>query len=144
MFNRNDSHKLTIALGALVIGGAVFAQSPALTSPNNSAGSPLEAPATLQMAPPDTASTVQPPMGIPRMPQFTAPATTGAGMPTETENSLSAFAKLDPSHRGYVTRADTDRLSLAIPFDEADRNHDGRLSLDEFQRAWGDAGMTGQ
>ena len=51
---------------------------------------------------------------------------------------------LDAQGRGYVTRADVARLPTAMPFDEADRNRDGVLNLDEFERAWNDQDVHGQ
>lgn len=109
-----------VAAAALVVSGAVFAQSSALTAPNNSAGTPLDTP----------------PLAAP-------PATGLTGTPTRTESAITAFDKLDNGN-GYVTRGDTDRLSGTVNFDEADRNRDGRLDADEFQRFWGDYQGSGQ
>ena len=109
-----------VAAAALVVSGAVFAQSGSLTAPNNSAGSPLDAP-----------------------PMVTPPATGLTGTPTRTESAITAFDKLDGGN-GYVTRRDTDRLPGTVNFDEADRNRDGRLDADEFQRFWGDYQGSGQ
>ena len=108
-----------VAAAALVASGAVFAQSSALTAPHNSAGTPLDTP---MAAPPGTGLT---------------------GTPTRTESAITAFDKLD-SGQGYVTRADTDRLSGTVNFDEADRNRDGRLDAEEFQRFWGDYQGSGR
>ena len=107
-----------VASVAVVLSGMAFAQSPSLTQPNNSAGTPD---------------------GVPG-----APAIVIVPVPAMTEGSLTAFEKLDAGHRGYVTRSDTDRLSGHIEFDSADRNHDGRLDIDEFQRAWADYRSGGQ
>ena len=109
-----NPHKTAIvAAVALMFGGIAFAQSPSLTQPNNSAGTPSGIPGTT------TVIVIE---------------------PTATESSLTAFEKLDKEHRGYVTRSETDRLSAHLNFDAADRNHDGRLDVDEFQRAWADYG----
>ncbi len=116
-FHRSRS---LVALAALVVSGAVFAQSSALTAPNNSAGTPLDTP----------------PMAAP-------PATGLTGTPTRTESVITAFDKLDGGN-GYVTRHDTDRLPGTVNFDEADRNRDGRLDAEEFQRFWGDYQGAGQ
>ena len=97
-----------IAATALLAGSMAFAQS-SLLLPNNSAGTPSET-------------------------MSTEPA---KGMPTRTDSSLSAFDKLDWEHRGYVTRSDVDQLPGQISgFDQSDRNRDGRLNIDEFQRFW--------
>ena len=59
-------------------------------------------------------------------------------MPSRTDSSLSAFDKLDSENRGYVTRSDVNQLPGHINFDSADRDRDGRLTIDEFQRFWQD------
>jgi hypothetical protein len=107
-----------VATVALLLSGMAVAQSPSLTQPNNSAGTPD---------------------GIPG-----APVIVITPAPAMTEGSLTAFDKLDTQHRGYITRSDTDRLAGYIEFDSADRNHDGRLDVDEFQRAWSNYRSGGQ
>ena len=120
MKTRNLHKNAIVAAMALMLGGIACAQSPSLTLPNNSAGTPD---------------------GIPRAaPIVTEPQT----MPSTTEGSLTAFDKLDATHRGYLTRSDTARLSVSVDFDAADRNRDGRLDIDEFQRAWADYRSGGQ
>lgn len=109
-----------VAAATLLLSGAVLAQSSALTAPNNSAGSPLDAPSVI-----------------------TPRASGSTGTPTRTESSITAFEKLDHGN-GYVMRGDTDRLAGTVNFDEADRNRDGRLDSDEFQRFWGDYQSSGQ
>ncbi len=48
-----------------------------------------------------------------------------------------AFDKLDAGKRGFVTRADVTNLpGFESAFQQADENNDGRLSQDEFARAW--------
>jgi EF hand len=119
MKTRNLHKSAIVAAMALVLSGIAFAQSPSLTLPNNSAGTPDSIPGT-------TTIVIEP------------------GVPSMTEGSLIAFEKLDANHRGYLTRSDTDRLSGHVDFDAADLNHDGRLSIDEFQRAWADYRSGGQ
>jgi len=109
-----------VAAATLMVVGISFAQSPSLMQPNNSAGTPDSIP--------------------PATPMVTVPAP----IPSVTEGSLTAFEKLDNQHRGYVTRGDTDRLSGTVYFDSADTNHDGRLNIDEFQRAWSNYQSGGQ
>ena len=110
-------HKQALVATAVLFAGSVAFAQTSLTQPNNSAGTAIDTP-----------------------PLMTSPlgATTTRDTPTRTENSLSAFDKLDPSHRGYVTQAEVNQLPGNINFSEADRNHDGRLDQDEFQRFWND------
>jgi hypothetical protein len=70
-------------------------------------------------------------------------ATSGAGQPVSDARTLSrsddaatAFHALDPLNRGYVTRADTAKISGFMGFDNADSDRDGRLTPEEFQNAW--------
>jgi len=112
--------RMLVTAAAMIVTGAAFAQSSALTAPNNSAGTPIDAP-----------------------PMITSPAT-GAGLPTRTESSITAFDKLDIGRDGYVTRAEAANLPGTMDFAEADRNRDGRLDPDEFQRFWGDYQGAGQ
>jgi hypothetical protein len=119
---RNLHKSAIVAAMALMIGGVASAQSPSLTLPNNSAGTP-------DSIPPAAPAII-----------VIEPGT----MPSMTEGSLTAFERLDSQHRGYVTRSDTDRLPGSLNFNSADRNHDGRLDIDEFQRAWADYGHGGQ
>ena len=115
-----DSRKQRMIVGAAVLlaGGVAFAQS-SLMMPNNSAGSAFDTPPLI--APPSM-------------------ATTKPGTPSRTDSSLSAFDMLDSKHQGYVTRGDISELPGTHNFDLADRNRDGRLNSDEFQRFWQDYG----
>jgi hypothetical protein len=76
-------------------------------------------------------------------PGAAAPMTSGAAQPAPDPRALSrsdsaptAFRALDPMNRGYVTRADTDKISGFMGFDSADADRDGRLTPDEFYNAW--------
>lgn len=111
----NKTLHRTLVIAALVASGTAFAQTGSLTAPNNSAGTPLDMP-----------------------PVLTRPGTDLTGAPTRTESALTAFDKLDSGHQGYVTRRETESLAGTTGFDEADRNRDGRLDSDEFQRFWND------
>jgi Ca2+-binding EF-hand superfamily protein len=102
---------------SMMLSGSVFAQSGALTQPNNSAGTPLD-----------------------RAPQIE----TRGSLPSRTQSADAAFVMLDAQGRGYVTRSEMARLPTAMPFDAADRNRDGVLNLDEFERVWNDQDQRGQ
>ncbi|HEY2817863.1 MAG TPA: EF-hand domain-containing protein [Casimicrobiaceae bacterium] len=57
--------------------------------------------------------------------------------PSTSETSDSAFKKLDASNKGYVTRDDAKSVSgFDRTFQTADVDHDGKLSSDEFKKAW--------
>ena len=57
--------------------------------------------------------------------------------PSKSEMSDSAFKKLDASNKGYVTKDDTKTLSgFDSSFQAADVDHDGKLTADEFKKAW--------
>ena len=59
--------------------------------------------------------------------------------PSKSETASSAFEKLDATHSGYVTKAETAKLSAFDgAFKKADTNHDGKLSHSEFNVAWAD------
>ena len=55
---------------------------------------------------------------------------------SRSDDPATAFRALDPMNRGYVTRADTDKISGFMGFDSADIDRDGRLTPEEFQNAW--------
>jgi hypothetical protein len=61
----------------------------------------------------------------------------GAGMTSKslsrTDSADSAWQKI--GSKGYVTKDDVKDLS-GFSFEAADANHDGRLTQDEFRRAW--------
>jgi len=61
---------------------------------------------------------------------------TSARMPARTDSADSAYKSLDTSNRGYLSKSDVQGLS-GFNFDQADANHDGRLTRDEFSKAWG-------
>lgn len=55
---------------------------------------------------------------------------------SRNDNATTAFRALDPMNRGYVTRADIDKIDGFTGFDNADTDRDGRLSSEEFYNAW--------
>jgi Ca2+-binding EF-hand superfamily protein len=57
--------------------------------------------------------------------------------PSKSETADSAFKKLDATSKGYLTRDDAKAMPGFDPaFQSADANHDGKLSNDEFKKAW--------
>jgi hypothetical protein len=65
--------------------------------------------------------------------------TAGAGvaLPDKGESAEAAFQKLDVGGKGYVTTEDVAHLpGFAHAFQAADVKHSGRLSLNEFRKAW--------
>ena len=90
--------------------------------------------AVAQTSPPSTA----PKQGAAEPGKAMAPAE-GAKMaaPSKAESADAAFKKLDSSGKGYVTMNDTKSLSgFEKAFRDNDANHDGKLSSDEFKKAW--------
>ena len=113
---------LVLALCAMA--GAVAAQSP--SSPSGSAGTGTTAP-----------SATGTPMTTPAAPA-TSSGTSGTSqrLPSRTDTADNAYKTLDSANRGYLTKNDVQGIS-GFSFDAADTNHDGRLTRDEFNRAWG-------
>ena len=64
------------------------------------------------------------------------PPTGTAMTPTPFEPAEHVFARLDTARRGFLTRDQVSSLER-FPFDAADVNADGMLTIDEFARAWG-------
>lgn len=106
---------LAIALCALV--GTAAAQSTTAPSPMApGAHSPTTTAPATTTAPPTGASTMR--------------------MPSRTEPADSAYRSLDTANRGYLSKSDVHGLA-GFSFDDADANKDGKLSKEEFARAWG-------
>jgi hypothetical protein len=101
--------------------------------------------APMPTIPPGAVAAPVPPIGSQVTPPATAtlpgnqplnPGLANTRMPTRSDSATSAFQSLDPTNRGYVTRAETDRIPGFTGFDNADTNRDGHLSPDEFSAAW--------
>ena len=87
-----------------------------------------------------TAPSTPPKQGATEPGKAMAPADTMkiAG-PGKAETADAAFKKLDASGKGYVTMGDTKSLSgFDKAFQSADANRDGKLSSEEFKKAWQD------
>jgi hypothetical protein len=62
---------------------------------------------------------------------------TKAAAPSKAEPPASAFRKLDTSGKGYVTKDEAKAVSgFDKAFQDNDANHDGKLSSEEFKKAW--------
>lgn len=134
--------------------------SPAAGTPAAASGTRLVAPATPSAATPDAGNAASapqgslpgsnplPPLNANGLPPANATgvdgvnSATNAGLPapdaipSRTTSAAQAFGMLDRSRLGYVTRADTDRVTGFVGFDNADSNRDGQLTPAEFATAW--------
>jgi len=104
------------------------------------ATSPLSAPsplgATSPSGNPSPLGTSSDVMTSPNGLGISNPSTVGT-TPNKSELTSSAFDMLDTGKRGFVTREDVAKLpGFDTAFQQADENNDGRLSQDEFDRAW--------
>jgi hypothetical protein len=152
----------TVAAAVMLVYGGVLAQS--VSTPSPSPGPPTISPGMPATSPglPTTATPGLPTSGVPAsatqatppppnpayggasyLPAPASPMTaaTAQAMPdartlSRSDDPATAFHALDPLNRGYVTRADTDKISGFMGFDNADIDRDGRLTPEEFQNAW--------
>jgi len=125
-----------LALAMFALAGAGVAQtSPSTTTPMN------KSPATATQPSTSSPSVNQGSQGTSGMSQGsgTSGMTQGSSAmrtPSRTDSADSAYKSLDSSNRGYLSKSDVQGLS-GFNFDQADSNHDGRLTRDEFSKAWG-------
>jgi hypothetical protein len=109
-----------LAVALMAMFGVAAAQTSGTAGSTGTAGSPPGATGSPKM---DTSTT------------GTTGARSGAGtsaMGSSAGSSDSAeFRSLDKSNRGYLQRNDVTGIS-GFSFDQADLNHDGRISQDEF------------
>jgi predicted lipid-binding transport protein (Tim44 family) len=155
---RTRFFKVTLLATAMLIAAGAMAQT-AGTTGSIAQGAPAAKAPSLAPAPTMPAGTAQQgqpqqPLTNPALPPLNGqapgmPLAAGTGQqpnvaqqppavgtPSRTDNPLTAFRALDPMNRGFVTRADTDKLSGFTGFDNADTNRDGQLSAEEFATAW--------
>jgi len=106
--HRKFTPMVAAVAGCLAVTGAAFAQQPSTTT--------------------DQAT-----------PGYSSPSTAmPSAAPNKSETAPSAFQKLDTPHAGYVTKEQAAKLDgFDKAFTQADKNKDGKLSLDEFKTAWG-------
>lgn len=140
--NERIRMSLALALSGTLLAGSAAAQTgsptaPSAVPPSVNAGTapppPMAAPTTPGMPDSATPGTTTPPING----AHSQNGSRTSIAPSKTELSASAFDKLDINKRGYVTRADVGQLpGFDTAFRQADANNDGRLTQDEFERAW--------
>jgi hypothetical protein len=113
---------------------AAPAAVPGLTNPVPAL--PIATPGSVGAAVPPMAGTSTPAQTLPGNQPLNPPAGTGSHVPMRSDTAVMAFRSLDPANRGFVTRAETDRIQGFNGFDYADTNRDGRLDAEEFAVAW--------
>jgi hypothetical protein len=111
-----------LALALCAITGAAMAQSTSATG----------TPGTGTTAPSATGT----PMTTPATP-MTSSGQSGLSqrLPSRTDSADSTYRSLDAQHRGYLSKTDVQTIR-GFSFEAADTNHDGRLTREEFARAW--------
>lgn len=70
-------------------------------------------------------------------PPAAIPPTGGGLAPTPFDSADTLFNRFDANRRGYLTKDQVQGLDGFL-FEAADLNHDGKLSADEFSKAWND------
>jgi EF hand len=130
-----DWKKVSALAGALVLGagmgfaGAAAAADYGTTPPANQATQPGKTTAPSEQAQPGKTTAPSE--------QATQPGKTTMAAPSKAEAADAAFKKLDASGKGYVSMDD----AKAVPgfeksFQANDADHDGKLTLAEFKKAW--------
>src|SRR5204862_7458880 len=136
-FLRNGKPLIAALLmsGAVGIAGQGLAQS---TSGDQSGASTAQRPPAAANTGSSSSGANSVPSGQSTSPSGAGSMTTTKGIaPSKSEMSDSAFKKLDASNKGYVTKDDAKSLSgFDSSFQAADSDHDGKLTVDEFKKAW--------
>jgi hypothetical protein len=155
---RSAAVAIVMSICGVVLAQSVPAPSPSPGLPSTSRMPATATPGLPASGLPPSATQSTPPPANPAAPTYggqgyggqgyaptPAPASpmTAAPGPVPDARTLSrsddpsrAFHALDQLNRGFVTRADTDKIPGFMGFDNADTDRDGRLTPDEFQNAW--------
>ncbi len=115
-------------LALALVAGAALAQS----QPSSVTGTP-----GMGTAPPSATGTPgTTPIATPATPA-TSSGTMGTSqhLPARSDTADNAYRTLDTHRRGYLTREDVQSIR-GFSFEAADTNKDGRLTQQEFARAW--------
>ena len=128
-------------VAALLMAGTVGFAGPGLaqsTSGDQSGASTAQRPPAAANSGSSSSGANSVPSGQSTSPSGAGSMTTTKGIaPSKSEMSDSAFKKLDASNKGYVTKDDAKSLSgFDSSFQAADSDHDGKLTVDEFKKAW--------
>ena len=124
-----------LSLSALAMAGPLGAQSTGGMSPSSS-GSAAAGGSPVGMVLPWTVQTGSTAPTLPGHATTRVSSSKGpAEMPTRAEAATVAYHALDSTNRGYLSRSEVQALK-GFSFEEADINQDGRLSEEEFAKAW--------
>jgi EF hand len=128
----NRKHSMQLTLVAAVVSGALAASTAFAQYASPTAPSAQPSATGTTTAPPSTSAPSTPPAT-----SMDKGTSSTAMTPSKSEMASSAFSKLDAGKHGYVTKAETAQLQgFDSAFQQADTNNDGKLSKDEFDRAW--------
>lgn len=105
-----------LALALCALAGTAVAQSTTAPSP---------------MAPSANSPTTTAPAATPTSPM----GSSTMHIPARSEPADSAYRSLDTANRGYLSKSEVQGIQ-GFSFDSADTNKDGKLSKDEFAKAW--------
>jgi len=138
-----------LASGLIAFSGASVAQTaplagtpPAGTAPKAAAPAPAAPSAGSAMTNNGPTAQQNDPQGqapgrmSPPASQANQPLNGRDSVPTRSDSAANAFRMMDPSNRGYITRADAARIPGFQGFDSADADRDGHLTQQEFANAW--------
>ena len=94
-------------------------------------------PAHNVLAASDTAAQIPEAINQDKLIRGSPPDIVKPGVPSKAESVESAFRKLDPTRKGYVTKADAQVLEgFDTFFDKVDVKRTGKLNYAQFKKAW--------